>query len=236
MMHMPDMMRLELLLRHGGMFLDHDAYVVRSLDGLRRCCPPASFGGTACRAAPVVAGFEQATASLRKLNPGVLLAERRSPFLQMCRASWRNYSTMWDYNCCEAAYRLHEAHPEMGVHLRSDIGPLPRYTSQAEYDAHLARATVVHVTALSKAWRQRDLHKYGVMRAVAQRVIADANRSLEQMTPGQRECLAQVARQMEASWSAQARAPTGTSLTGQIGAMRRRWLAHRSMAHRSVVR
>ena len=103
MYHWPDMMRLELLIQHGGIFLDHDAYVFRSLDELRRCCPPAEsrVGNTGCRPSPVVAGFEQAPPTLRKLNPGVLLAERRSRFLRMCRAAWQNYSTLWDYNCCE---------------------------------------------------------------------------------------------------------------------------------------
>lgn len=105
LMHRPDMMRLELLIRHGGIFLDHDAYVLRPLDELRRCCPPPDSTYAAhnrsCAAAPVVAGFEQATSSLRKMNPGVLLAERGSPFLQMIRQAWKNYSTLWDYNCCE---------------------------------------------------------------------------------------------------------------------------------------
>ena len=154
MMHWPDMMRLDLLLRHGGIFLDHDAYVLRSLDPLRHCCPPQEASGNAgrgahthmggvCQLAPVVAGFEQATPSLRKLNPGVLLAEQHSPFLSLCRASWRNYSTLWDYNCCEAAYQLHMAHPELRSHLRADIGPLPRYPTAAQYASHLRRARVV---------------------------------------------------------------------------------------------
>ena len=70
MYHRPDMMRLELLLRHGGIFLDHDAYVV---DGERlqavRACP----------AAPVIAGFEQAgeRREERKLNPGATAAQTR---------------------------------------------------------------------------------------------------------------------------------------------------------------
>ncbi|KAL1527100.1 hypothetical protein AB1Y20_015783 [Prymnesium parvum] len=204
LMHRPDMMRLELLIKHGGIFLDHDAYVFRSLERLRRCCPPDERPPTgarvSCAAAPVVAGFEQATPVLRKLNPGVLLAERNSPFLQMIRASWQNYSVLWDYNCCEAAYKLHEQHPEFRAHLRADIGPLPRYASQRQYDEHLAQATVVHVTALSKAWRQRDLRKFGVMRAIAAHVISLANRSVTRMTTGQQECIALVNSQMESRW------------------------------------
>jgi len=190
MMHYPDMMRLDLLIAFGGIFLDHDAFVIRPLDQLRSCCPPGGRGG-ACSAAPVVAGFEQATATLRKMNPGVLLAERGSPFLRHCRAGWRNYSTAWDYNCCEAAYAVHRDHPEYRSHLRADIGPLPRFATAAEYDEHIARARVVHVTALSKPWRQRDLSRFGVMRKVAARVLELANRSAAErggMTPQQREC------------------------------------------------
>ena len=51
MYHWPDVMRLKLLLEHGGIFVDHDAFVVRSLDDFRQCA-----------AAPVMAGFEQISA------------------------------------------------------------------------------------------------------------------------------------------------------------------------------
>ena len=78
----------------------HDAFVVRPLDDLR-----------ACAAAPVLAGFEQCSATLRKLNPGVLLAARRAPFLGLCLASWANYSTAWDDNCCARSYVIHSDHP-----------------------------------------------------------------------------------------------------------------------------
>jgi hypothetical protein len=173
------MMRLELLIQHGGIFLDHDAYVLRSLEPLRRCCPTSSYessrssSGTpsrttqgsanqkeaipakGCHAATVVAGFEQATESLRKLNPGVLLAEKGSRFLTLARASWRNYSTAWDFNCCEAAYRLHAAHPELGSHLRADIGPLPRYATEMEYAEHIERARVVRPCRLCAEYVQR---------------------------------------------------------------------------------
>ena len=45
MYHWPDMMRLQLMIEHGGIFLDHDAFVVRPLDELRRCATvrPSSF-------------------------------------------------------------------------------------------------------------------------------------------------------------------------------------------------
>ena len=105
----------------------------------------------------------------------------------------------------QASYKLHEAHSEMRTHLRADIGPLPRYPTRMEYDKHLKRALVVHVTALSKSWRQRDLRRFGVMDAIARHVISSANLSAREMTAGQRNCLERVAAQMAAKWPAAAR-------------------------------
>ena len=97
---------LQVLLDHGGIFLDHDAYALTPLDDLRRC-------------GSVVAGFEQEPA-MRKLNPGALLAKRNASFLRLWRASWRDYKPAWDYNCCQVAFRLHEAHSQaLHSHLRA---------------------------------------------------------------------------------------------------------------------
>ena len=94
---------------------------------------------------------------MRKLNPGALMAERNASFLRLWRASWHDYKPEWDYNCCQVAYRLHEAHhQEHRSHLRADLGPLPRYQTEGEYERHLFRARVVHVTALSQPWRRHD--------------------------------------------------------------------------------
>ena len=90
----------------------------------------------------------------------------------------------------------------MRAHLRADIGPLPRYATQREYDQHLERALVVHITALSKAWRQRDLRRFGVMESVTRHIVSRANESAGQMTDGQRDCLERVSAQMAARWPA----------------------------------
>ena len=135
-----------------------------------------AFALTVLTAATVIAGFEQET-GLRKLNPGVLMSTAQSEFLQLWRASWANYSSRdWDYNCCQVAYRLHEALTErLHTHIRADLGPLPRYNSEAEYDAHLERARVVHVTALSQPWRKRDSKRYGIMEKVSALVLKRIN-------------------------------------------------------------
>mmetsp|Transcript_36929 Transcript_36929/g.61205 ORF Transcript_36929/g.61205 Transcript_36929/m.61205 type:complete len:276 (-) Transcript_36929:122-949(-) len=186
MMHWPDIMRLELLIKHGGIFLDHDVYALHPLDELRRC-----------PAAPVVAGLEEGLP--RKLNPGVLLAMRQAHFLHIARASWQNYSTTWDYNCCEATYVLAEQHPTL-VQLRSDLGPLPRYKTQAEYNRFLKRALVVHTTALSHAWRREELKQFGVMRYVLNLVIRAANQSAKRHTQLQTKCILRAREEIEKSY------------------------------------
>jgi len=175
MYHWPDMMRLELLIEHGGIFIDHDAFVVRSLDALR-LCPEA----------PVLAGFEQASPTTRKLNPGVLFAVQNSTFLRMCVASWANYSTAWDHNCCEVSYQIYASHPTL-VQPRADIGPLPRFRTRRQYNDYISRARVVHTTALSNPWRRKELKDFGVIRRVLQIVLDAVNTSA--LTALQKTCI-----------------------------------------------
>ena len=146
----------------------------------------------------MIPGFEQEESG-RKLNPGTLMAERNAEFLRLWRASWFNYSARdWDYNCCQVSYRLHTAlGRQLGSHLRADLGPLPRYATEREYDQHLQRAHVVHVTALSQPWRQHDSRKFGIMEKVSRLVLGRVNQSAESMSPEQRRCVETTARQMQ---------------------------------------
>ena len=96
------------------------------------------------------------------------------------------------------SFRLHEAlGATLGSHLRADLGPLPRYASEAEYDDHLSRARVVHVTALSQPWRRRDSRRFGIMEKVSRLVLRRANASWGSMDAVQRSCVQLVATQME---------------------------------------
>ena len=52
---------------------------------------------------------------------------------------------------------------------------MPRYNSEGDYDAHLERARVVHVTALSQPWRKRDSKRYGIMEKVSALVLKRIN-------------------------------------------------------------
>jgi len=191
--HWPEIMRYDVLLENGGIFLDHDSYALQPLDDVRQCCAD----DRCSEPAALIAGFEQEE-RIRKLNPGTLMAEVNAEFLQVWRASWFNYSAQdWDYNCCQVSFRLHEA---LGTQLRSrlhaDLGPLPRYRSEPEYDRHLARAKVVHVTALSQSWRRKDSDAFGIMHKVSSIVLRRANASWEQMTPMQRACIQMTAEHM----------------------------------------
>ena len=114
---------------------------------------------------------------------------------------WRAFPNTKVARSCVAAYALHEARPDLGAHLRADVGPLPRYRTAAQYADHLRRATIVHVTALSQPWRNRDMHRFGVLRYLANEIINAVNRSAgASMTHAERRCLALVATQMRRRW------------------------------------
>jgi len=100
-------------------------------------------------------------------------------------------------SCCQVSYRLHQATGAAYCsHLRADLGPLPRYGTAVEYDAHLARARVVHVTALSQPWRKRDSRVHGIMHKVSQLVLARVNASWDVMSAQHKQCLQTTAQQM----------------------------------------
>jgi hypothetical protein len=95
------------------------------------------------------------------------------------------------------SYRLHAAlGSSLRSHLRADLGPLPRYATEVEYEAHLQRARVVHVTALSQPWRRRDSRRFGIMEKVSEIVVRRANASAAAMTRPQRRCLELTAHMM----------------------------------------
>lgn len=119
--------------------------------------------------------------------------------MPISRARRYNYSARdWDYNCCQVSYRLHEAlSSQLRSHLRADLGPLPRYATEAEYTAHLQQARVVHVTALSQPWRKRDSRRFGIMDKVSRLVLRRVNTSRTGMSQVQQHCVELVARQMQ---------------------------------------
>jgi hypothetical protein len=160
-------MRLELLHESGGIYVDHDAFVLRPLDNLRRVCGEG-----------VIGGLERFSSAVHKLNNGVLLAARNASFLRLWLESYADYRPdQWDYNSCVRPFELWRLHPSLAQPLEQ-LAPLTRFSTQQRYDEYLARASVVHVTGLMNApWRQADVRRFGIMRAIASRVMAAVSES-----------------------------------------------------------
>ena len=95
--HRSDLMRLDVLEEHGGIYVDHDAFVLRSLSQLRRCT------GTGVRA-----GYEYFSRDRHKLNNGVLLARAGARFLSLWREAYSKdfRPSEWDYNSCVVPFQL----------------------------------------------------------------------------------------------------------------------------------
>jgi hypothetical protein len=139
-----DLARLDALEPSGGIYLDLDAFVLRPLDTWRHCLPSAVFGRG------FVHGPDQ-------LSTGVVLAAPHAAFLARWRESFRAYDTRsWDYGVCNGTTQLASAHPSL-VHSAVEFGPLPRYTSRAAYDSHLAAAPIAHLSAFRHPWRLKDV-------------------------------------------------------------------------------
>ena len=95
--HRSDLMRIDVLEEHGGIYVDHDAFVLRSLSQLRRCT------GTGVRA-----GYEYFSRDRHKLNNGVLLARPGARFLSLWREAYSKdfRPSEWDYNSCVVPFQL----------------------------------------------------------------------------------------------------------------------------------
>ena len=86
--HQGDVAKLEILMKYGGIYLDTDVLVTKSLDPLRQY--------------PMTMGKERGP----RLNAGVIIAHCDSQFLKLVYESYRdNYRGWdWDYNCARIPY------------------------------------------------------------------------------------------------------------------------------------
>lgn len=192
--HRSDVMRLDLLSRQGGIYLDHDAFVVRheAMHELRTGC-----------SAPLIAGkqMEQTRSKLAieaRMNNGVLLAAPGAKILEQWRESYRNYrGSSWDFNSCEVPLRLAEAEPSL-AHLTPEIAPLPR--DPRAHHAHLALAPVVHITGLLSKWWNGILNRCHVVSALLTTVLREVNASGVAMTDEQTKCAERVRVEMLKRW------------------------------------
>lgn len=165
--HRSDQMRIHLLEKHGGIYLDHDAYALGSFDALRRCD------------ADVIGGYE-AFVGVEKMNNGILLARAGARFFKLWRDAYQTEFTLaeWDYSSCVVPFRLAQAHPDLALAVRGGvISPLPLgFNSSAEQAAYLRRAAAVHITALHH-FRAEQMDRDGVMLAIAERIRTAAARA-----------------------------------------------------------
>lgn len=163
-----DMLRLELLHRHGGMVLDLDVYALRSLDSWRRCTADA-----------VVGWGEQLSQHSGQVSSGVLIGRPHAQYFhQWRRRLVRSYQpAVTDFGrACNLSTTLAAAKPWL-VHIAPELGPLPRYESRSLYDEHLATAPIAHLSAFRHAWRLHDIMVHRHLEAVAALVLRAANQS-----------------------------------------------------------
>mmetsp|Transcript_26902 Transcript_26902/g.68139 ORF Transcript_26902/g.68139 Transcript_26902/m.68139 type:complete len:466 (+) Transcript_26902:134-1531(+) len=107
--HMSDILRLEILIKRGGVYLDADAFAVQPLGKLRRY----EFS----------MGFERSGQS--KLNNGLMLSAPDAPFAKLLRASYNSWSGGgWDEQSCVVPFKLATQQPS-SVHVENY--PEPRW-------------------------------------------------------------------------------------------------------------
>ena len=98
--HQSDVARLEILLEHGGIYLDTDVLVIQPLDALRRY--------------DLSMGKEKTP----KLISGIIVARKNALFLKIWQRSYRNnyWQYKWDYNSGIVAYKLYKERQDL-VHV-----------------------------------------------------------------------------------------------------------------------
>ena len=183
--HQSDVLRLDILAEHGGVYLDHDAFVLKpeALHRLRGC------------AAPLIAGhqMEQVRTNAtveRRMNNGVMLAAPNATMLHLWRESYRGYrGGSWDFNSCELPLLLHEADPAL-AHLTPDLAPLPR--DPRAHDAHFGAAPIIHITGLLSKWWNRVLNRCAVVSRLLRLVLRGIDASGEALTGQQAQCVERV--------------------------------------------
>ncbi|XP_039263102.2 uncharacterized protein LOC120339101 isoform X1 [Styela clava] len=95
--HKTDIARFDILLQHGGIYLDTDAFILRSMDPLRKF--PFTMGRSVQDA----------------FSSGVILSEPNSTFLQTWSNLFKNY-TKNDF-FTKISLRIHLLKPELPIHV-----------------------------------------------------------------------------------------------------------------------
>ena len=112
--HRSDFVRMDVLLKMGGVYLDTDAFPIDSLTELRRF----NFS----------LGFDNIVADAnapKKLNNGVILSAPDAPFLRVWSNSYADFDpTSWDFHSSVLPWKLAAANPDL-VHVEiSRLSPI----------------------------------------------------------------------------------------------------------------
>lgn len=100
--HKSDLMRIEVLLEHGGIFLETDVIVLKSFEALRRY--------------DFTMGLEYHSKPGR-LNNGIIVAKRNATFLNIWRKTYHNFTEMeLDYHSSIIPYHLQYQFPQL-IHV-----------------------------------------------------------------------------------------------------------------------
>ena len=100
--HKSDVARLEILMKHGGMYIDTDVIVLKPFTPLRR------FN--------ITMGIEY-HGDPGRLNNGIIIANKNAKFLRIWYDTYRNFTKReWDYHDSIIPYRLQFQYPRL-IHV-----------------------------------------------------------------------------------------------------------------------
>jgi len=113
--HRSDFVRMDVLLKMGGMYLDTDAFPMDPLTELRRFNFSLAFDN-------IVNADERAP---KRLNNGVLLSAPQAPFLRVWAGKYADFDpSSWDYHSSVLPFKLAAAYPDL-LHVEmSRISPI----------------------------------------------------------------------------------------------------------------
>ncbi|XP_041358318.1 LOW QUALITY PROTEIN: uncharacterized protein LOC121375131 [Gigantopelta aegis] len=106
--HASDFIRVDVLLRYGGIYMDWDVLWVNSIpESLRK------YDFVACADWPRTGSYPDV------FNMGLIAASNESVFLQYFMESFRHYiDSHWSYNAIHMPYKVYEKHPDQLFHYR----------------------------------------------------------------------------------------------------------------------
>ena len=131
--HKSDIVRMQVLMEHGGIYLDTDVIALKSFNGLRK------YNFTM--------GIEY-HGEPGRLNNGVIIAEKSAEFLRLWYDTYRNFTKReWDYHDSIIPYSLQFQYPQL-IHVEENTINYPsgkkleliyetRYDWRQNYAMHL---------------------------------------------------------------------------------------------------